>query len=311
MGTFNTYSKNKLGIPEISNHDDISDKLKNQVSFIWSNFFEQKSFPKDAVKEIREIIYKTIKEESGLKTLYSNGQYHDEDPVRQVDNYFFNLKETDEALDSIHIIFYYMNLLQQFFDDKYYTKNPYRYESALEDLNTRFRENGFGYELINDKIIKISNKTLHAETITNTINLLNNSTFENANEEFLKANDHFRHKRFQETLNECLKAFESTMKIICKENKWIFNEEKDAAKDLITHLFTNQFLKSYQDNYFTSLRQLLTTNIPTIRNKNSGHGQGSEKKIVPESLAKYLLYATGATINLLVDTHVENTNSSK
>ena len=60
MGTFNTYSKNKLGIPEISNHDDISDKLKNQVSFIWSNFFEQKSFPKDAVKEIREIIYKTI-----------------------------------------------------------------------------------------------------------------------------------------------------------------------------------------------------------------------------------------------------------
>jgi len=306
MGTFNTYSKNKFGIPNILKYDDISDKLKNQIFYIWNNFFEQPNFPKDVVAEIREIIYKTIKEETGLKNLHSNSLFSDDNPIRQVDEYFSNLNDTDKILDVIHIVFHYMNRLQEYFDDRFYIKNPYRFESAREDLNIRFKENGYGYELLNDKIIKIDNNLLHNETISNTIKFLSNSAFENANEEFLKANEHYRYGRFQETLNECLKSFESTMKIICEENNWEYNKEKDTAKDLIAHLFSNNFFKSYHDNYFASLRQLLSSNIPTIRNKNSGHGQGIEKKIVPERLAKYLLYSTGSTINLLVETHLDN-----
>jgi len=308
MPTFNTYSKNKNGIPEILAYDNISEKLKNQISFIWNNFFEQNSFPEELVKLFREKIHQTLKEETGIKTLHSNGLFYDEDPVRQVESYFSNLNETDKILDVIDISFYYMEVLQKYFDEKYYVNNSYKYQSAVEDLNTRFRENGVGYELINQNIIKIENKILHEKTITDTIKFLTNPIFENANEEFLKANDHYRHNRFQETMNECLKAFESTMKIICEQNNWNYNKEKDTAKDLISHLFNNGFFMSYQDNYLASLRQLLTSNIPTMRNKNSGHGQGSERKIVPESLAKYLLYSTGATITLLIDNYLERIN---
>jgi hypothetical protein len=43
--------------------------------------------------------------------------------------------------------------------------------------------------------------------------------FDGANEEYLKAHEHYRHRRnkecLTECLTECLKAFESTMKIIC------------------------------------------------------------------------------------------------
>lgn len=304
MGTFNTYSQNKRGTPEILTYDNLSEKVKNQISFIWNNFFEQKSLPPEVVTEVREEIYKTLKESTGKKNLHDNYIFRDEDPVRQVEDYFSDLDQTDDILDVIDIVFYYMEALQKYIDEKYYTKNSYTYQLAVDDLNTRFKQNGIGYELINQNIIKIENKILHQETVSNTVKFLNNPIFENANEEFLNANDHFRHSRYQETINECLKAFESTMKIICEQNKWKYEKEKDTAKHLIEHLFNNDFFKSYHDSYLASLRQLLSSNIPTIRNKNSGHGQGSEKKNVPESLAKYLLYSTGATICLLVDNHL-------
>ena len=45
-----------------------------------------------------------------------------------------------------------------------------------------------------------------------------------ANDEFLRAHEHYRHKRHKECLNECLKAFESMMKAICKKRRWPYSE---------------------------------------------------------------------------------------
>lgn len=159
-------------------------------------------------------------------------------------------------------------------------------------------------------VFLLKNKLLHSETIRPALLLLTDPEFINANEEFLSAHEHFRYNRNKECLNECLKAFETTMKIICMKNQWSF-KESDTAKSLIKNLIDNKFLPGYHENQLSAIRQQLESTIPTIRNKNGGHGQGVRKIIVSKSLAKYMLYSTSATICLLVEIQREKSPALK
>jgi hypothetical protein len=307
MGIFKTYSKSQTGIPDVYTYDKVDLKLRNQIYHIWNDFFNQHCF--DAlVNSARREIYKTICKEIGQKALFSRGFFGSEDDfVEQVEKYFEELRDDDihKILDAIQITFFYMELLEKLTkDENPYVQISYAVEQAIKDLNYRFRENGVGYEYSNGKIIRIDNKLLHRETIKPTLLLLTEKKFKNANDEFLKAHDHYKHKRNKECLNECLKSFESTIKIICTENKWTYNQT-DTAKALINILLTNKFLPNYNESSLNALKQLLEGTVPTVRNKNSAHGAGETTIVVPDYLANYMLYITGATIRLLVDTQNE------
>lgn len=52
-------------------------------------------------------------------------------------------------------------------------------------------------------------------------------------------------------------------------------------------------------NQFSSLRILLESGVPTIRNKEGGHGQGDEVTNVPEHLASYTLHLTASNLLFL------------
>jgi Domain of unknown function (DUF7014) len=123
-----------------------------------------------------------------------------------------------------------------------------------------------------------------------------------ANEEFLKAHEHYRHKRYKECLVDSLKAFESTMKAICKLRGWQ-TQPTDTAKSLIAVCLNNGLLPKYLDSQISSVRSLLESGIPTVRNKNGGHGQGSSPVAVPEYLARYALNLTATTILFMVEAH--------
>src|SRR6185436_13018276 len=60
--------------------------------------------------------------------------------------------------------------------------------------------------------------------------LLSDSQFAGAETESLKAHEHYRHGRHAESVNECLKAFESTLKTICTIRKWGYNETDTASR---------------------------------------------------------------------------------
>ncbi|MEI6950699.1 hypothetical protein V9K67_26185 [Paraflavisolibacter sp. H34] len=124
--------------------------------------------------------------------------------------------------------------------------------------------------------------------------------FQNANEEFLKAHDHYRHGRNKECLSECLKAFESVMKIICTQKGWP-HDEKDTSSKLLKICFDNNLIPQYLQTQFTSLRAVLDSGIPTIRNRIGGHGQGSEKKEAADQLVRYALNLTGSNIIFLIE----------
>lgn len=91
------------------------------------------------------------------------------------------------------------------------------------------------------------------------------------------------------------------MKIICKEKGWNYDQEKDTASKLIAICFGNGLFPEYMTQQFTSLRSMLESGIPPIRNRNGGHGQGDIIKTVSDSLARYTINLTGCTIIFLIE----------
>jgi len=173
-------------------------------------------------------------------------------------------------------------------------------DEAIKELNFRFREHGLGYQYESGKIIKIDSQIIHAEAVKPVLHLLSDSRFQGVNEEFLKAHEHYRHGHYKECLVECLKAFESTMKTICDTQGWSY-QPGDTAKKLINVCFQNNLIPTYLQDQFSSLRQNLESGVPTMRNKNGGHGQGSQPLNVPQYFAGYQLHMTASTILFLLE----------
>jgi hypothetical protein len=171
-------------------------------------------------------------------------------------------------------------------------------DDAIAELNHRFLEHGIGYQFAG-KVIRADSTFSHAEVIKPALELLSDNRFQNAETEFLRAHEAYRKGRYSDSLNESLKAFESTLKIICHVNGWAF-KPTDAASALIKAVLSNGLVPASLQTQFTSLAALLESGTPTARNKNSGHGMGPTEILVPDYLAAYGLHTAAANISLLV-----------
>jgi hypothetical protein len=205
--------------------------------------------------------------------------------------------DNEQAIDIIELSFKYINTVV-----RKYNRNvvscKINADDAIAELNIRFREHGIGYQFESNELIRVDSTFLHSEVIKPALTLLSDKMYQGANEEFLKAHEHYRHGRNKECLNECLKAFESVMKAICKKRKWKY-EENDTAKKLIDICFANGLIPNYLQSQFNALRSLIESGIPTIRNRLGGHGQGTEKIEVDDYVAGYALNLTASNIFFL------------
>lgn len=306
MSIHDTYSKRNKSTPDVFSYDELTEKLKNQIVHIWNNYFDQLST--ELRIEFWEYIHKILCEEFGKKSLLEDylERYYDSYRVA----FYFEKKATlEECLDIVEIIFRAIAKVKDIFLSRYYSEPRFNYsaEQAIKDLNTRFLENAVGFSFEQGKIIRVDNSLLHREVIIPVFSFLNSNTFRNANDEFLSAHEHFRHNRYKECLADCLKAFETTMKIICDQNAWAY-KQNDTAKALIDICFKNNLVPNYLQTEFSSFRAQLESGIPTLRNKLGGHGQGTQQIKVPKHFASYMLYLTGTTIYFLISCQKEIRN---
>jgi hypothetical protein len=180
-----------------------------------------------------------------------------------------------------------------------------RMDGAVDALNRRFLEHQVGYTFVGGEtphLIRRDNEHLHQEAVLPALRLLHEEGFEGANDEYRKAHEHYRHDNRKECLNECLKAFESTLKTICKRKNWKYGPT-DTAKPLIDICVDHGLFPAFLESHFGALKASLTSAIPTVRNKMSGHGQGEQTVDVPSYYAEYLLNETATTIVLLVSAY--------
>ena len=130
---------------------------------------------------------------------------------------------------------------------------------------------------------------IHAEIIKPALQLLIEPHFAGVNEEYLSAHEHYRHARYSECLVDCLKAFESIMKVVCGQKGWAYSP-KDTASKLIRVCIDNGLFAAFMQTHIDSLRCVLESGVPTIRNREGGHGQGSTVRTVSKETAQFALH---------------------
>jgi hypothetical protein len=303
MNIHDLYSKRNKKPVDVFTYDELSEKLKIQIVHIWTDFFAQ--LDEDYRQKIWEAIHSFLSKEFGKKTLLADDLRRFYDSFR-VEFYFEKKATLEESLDIIETVFKFIRKAKEVYQKRNYRELQLHYEpeQVIKDLNTLFLENAVGFALEQGQIIRLDNELLHKEITIPAFNLLNSTTFKNANDEFLSAYEHFRFKRNKECLADCLKTMETTMKIICSENEWTYNQN-DTAKSLIDICLKNKLIPDYLQSQFSSIRAVLESGVPTLRNKLGGHGQGIQKIKVPEHFANYMLHLTATTVHFLISCQKE------
>jgi hypothetical protein len=301
MAIFDLFSKRQQRsrgeVPDVYLFDKLPNKLRVQIVHIISDAIGIDRYHGDrymykVYKDIHEILCR----EYGLFKL------GDEDEDKEaVLNFLLTTKDLERALDVIELSMRYIDkILRTDQEHLHYVQTKISPNGAIEELNERFKENGIGYQYESEQLIRVDSSIVHKEITKPTLTLLWNKKFQGANEEYLKAHEHYRHGRNKECLSECLKSFESVMKIICKEKGWAF-DQTDTSSRLIKICFQNDLVPSFTQNQFSSLQNLLVSGIPTIRNKVGGHGQGAVPQKVDDEMARYGLNLTGTNIIFLIE----------
>lgn len=143
------------------------------------------------------------------------------------------------------------------------------------------------------KVILRESQVLYAAAVQPVLTLLQEPGFENANEEYIKAQTHFLKGEYRDALTMSTTALESVLKVICHQKGWKY-DQKDAAAKLIDRFVDETGL----DGFF---KQGLLLG-PQIRNARSfSHGAGVQKKIGTRHMAQLALNLTASAILFLVE----------
>ncbi|TBZ30762.1 STM4504/CBY_0614 family protein [Rhizobium leguminosarum] len=301
MAVYDTFSKRRQRLTgdtsDVYQYEAIPKKLRVQIIHILSEALgsKQQCDAITRVENVYSLIVKTMRQEIGVFLLPPSSRSGN--PFIELQEYFLSAP-TFECLDVIELAF---RAIDQFTRNyNYMMKHEFneRADEALADLNIRFKENGVGYQFVDGEIVRVDSELIHAEAVKPALRLLNTKEYAGPHEEFLSAYEHYRQGKNKEALNDCLKAFESTMKAICDKRGWAY-KPGDTAKALIDVIYAEGLVPPFWQNQFASLRGLLESSIPTGRNKQSGHGQGATPTTVPDHMAAYMLHMTASTLVFL------------
>lgn len=301
MSIFDLYSRRKkrreaIG-PDVYQYIDIPNKFRIQITHIWTKAFSQSHDPYGHFLTMAKILRK----EYGVYKLTDEVRDPSDKYTSDSDimNFFLRTADIDTALDVIELVFTYMESATR---DYHFRSSPNSYAiavGAIAEFNARAKEHAVGYQYSDGEIIKIDSQLIHTEAVIPALVVLREARFSNAQDEFLKAHEHYRHSRMNEALVETLKAFESTMKVICDGRGWPYDKSKGAS-ELVRACLDNGLIPSYWQTHFSGLKNVLTSAIPTPRNKIGGHGAGSAPvQIPPTELVSYVLHMTASTILFL------------
>lgn len=141
------------------------------------------------------------------------------------------------------------------------------------------------------RIIRVDEEVTHHEAVIPALSVLQAPHFEAANGEFRAAMADYRNGNYDDCLRNCGNAFESVMKVLCKKNRWPY-QETDTAGPLLKLIIANSSL----DQFFEQPLML----IGTMRNRlSTAHGAGNIARNVDRPIAQYAITATAGAIVLL------------
>lgn len=298
MSTTELYSQRRrreLGsIEDVFQYNVLSPKFRRQILFIVSDlagspatFFS--SF-------IYRSVVESLRRETGVKRLVSNPYLEYQDEFEE----YVEKGSHADALDAIELCLRLIHSVSV--DEEAYEPLRVKCKEAINDFNSRCKQNSLGFSYLDGSLVRVDSQFLHTEAVIPALVVLRDPEFRSADEEFRSANDHWREGRFPETLVDCLKSFESTIKIIAAARGWTLSAQPTASQ-LVESVFANSLIPEFYKTKFAGLRSVLENGIPTPRNRAGGHGGGTSPTPVPPELVRFVLHLTAATILFLIDAH--------
>lgn len=295
-------SEQDSGSDHIADGDYISPTLRAQIMRIWEKAVGPFKPMDDYTisNTIWYAIYKTVVYERGYEYIGDRGLYPE-----AACKLFLERANTQGALTIVEVSFKYIQQAAQKFDssDRRRSGITLEPEDAIDEINDRLQRNGVKYHVSNGKLIKHSSLFLHKEVVEPALRLLHDEEFDGASEEFERAHRHFRNGDIRDAISSAANAFESTMKTICERRGWEYDADRATAKVLVDIVIQNGLVPPYMNNELTGLRTILESAVPTVRNRQGGHGQGATVAQTPERLASFVLHVTAANIVFLVESY--------
>jgi len=286
---------------DVYTYDDIPQKVRVQIVQILSDAigpFDIHNYAAPPGRPVYDDIVRIMRREKGVFELYDSYERLDQ----ELFNWLLNEKEIDHLLDGIEYSFWKVDtyISPRSYDFKDYSRiTP---TQAIKELNARLQEASVGYQFESGDIVKVDSQILHSEVVVPALRLISDPIYAAVDREYREAHSNFRSGDFETCLVECAKAFESTLKVIGEARKWPI-KNTDPASKLLTAAFAANFIPEWMQAEFNSLRSLLESSVPTVRNKMGGHGAGTTIRQVSKELAAFQIHQTAACIVFLIDHH--------
>jgi hypothetical protein len=300
MTVFDLFSKRQKRsrgeMPDVYVYDDVPKPLRVQLVQILHDGIGHSSQFQNVPHELYSSMHKLLCREYGV---FSLSNTRDSSDWEAIANYLLNTNNVEHIIDIVELGLKIVDseIRQRNWQYVGCAASP---DSTIAEANTRFKEHGVGYEFVSGEIIRIDSQLIHNDVVKPALKLLADVKFKGANNEFLKAHEHYRHGRHKECLAECLKAFESTMKSICELKGWQY-QPGDSAKSLISTCMKNGLFQTFMQSHVDNLRVILESGVPTVRNKLGGHGQGATVSTVSEATSRFALHSTATNILLFIE----------
>lgn len=288
---FSKRAKRESGAVDVYQYERIPDEVKAQIILLFKRCLGDGS-DYTTSQQVYQMIVNVLREEYGCFHLFPERKSLF--GLDELAYFFFSEKDIGKCLD-------FVELAMRSIDAGNRDSGASTPEEVAETLNTRLREGGVGYQYESGHIIKVDNQFVHAEVVKPALALMHDRRYKGPNEEFTNAHRYYREGDYKACLNECLKSFESVMKVICKERRLAGDGE--TATKLISRLLEGGVIPTDLQTQFNALRTVLESGIPTMRNKRSAHGQGDSIVNVPEYVAAFALHQTASTIIFLARAH--------
>ena len=247
------------------------------------------------VEKAYEFVVNTLRREYGRFQLAEH-HLHDGNYRIELQTFLLSEKACDRVLDTIELSFRFIDRLTR--EESYRQRRDADAiaDSAIKELNDRFKEHGIGYSYEAGELIRVDSQFVHAEVVKPALVLLSEKRFAGAQDEFRAAYEHYRKGDKKDALTCALKAFESILKVVCDAKGWKYDKDKATSKTLLDICMKEKLIPEFWQTSMSGLRSVLENGVPTARNRLGGHGQGSSQIEVPDHIAAYVLHLTAATI---------------
>jgi len=303
-----TKRRDEAGRPDVYQYDNLPLEFRVQVIHIWVDaigpWYPARPHSRyvrrfHASNALWQAIHDQLVREFGV---FSLAKAHD-NPCVQCRDY---LQEADskKALDTIDFTFSFIDRAVRQVRDEEWLRTDVKLtaDEAIAQLNYRFREHGIGWQFQDGKLRRADSDYIHEEVVKEALWVLRHSSFRGPAQEFETAHQHYRAGRYEDAIANALKAFESTIKVVCDARGWP-HDPNATASQLIKVVFDRGLVPAEMQSHFSGLRTTLEGGLPTVRNRQAAHGQGVLLRTVPDYLAAYALHLAAANIVLLAAAH--------